>query len=148
MALWWELMHLGIIHHASSLYIIMHHLGITNVINVHHVPKCMSCHKAIVVITRMPYCFHNYIYTTPILLLWDLGTLFVVNHLWPLNSIVQLNSYFSFFMFHPRAEPYHLIHTLFSEKMFDSDFVKTLRTLKLFFTKFHNNRFCFVCFFS
>ena len=33
------------------------------------VPKCMSCHKAIVVITGRPHCFHDYIYITPILLL-------------------------------------------------------------------------------
>ena len=27
-----------------------------------HVPKCMSCHKAIVVITEKAHCFHDYIY--------------------------------------------------------------------------------------
>ena len=36
---------------------------------VHHVPKCMSCHKAIVVITGRAHCFHDYIYITLILLL-------------------------------------------------------------------------------
>ena len=30
------------------------------------------------------YCFHDYIYITDILLLWDLSTLCVVDHLWPL----------------------------------------------------------------
>ena len=34
-----------------------------------YVPKCMSCHKAIVVITGRAHCFHDYIYITPILLL-------------------------------------------------------------------------------
>ena len=29
---------------------------------VHHVPKCMSCHKAIVVITGWAHCFHDYIH--------------------------------------------------------------------------------------
>ena len=29
---------------------------------VDHVPKCLSCHKAIVVITERAYCFHDYIY--------------------------------------------------------------------------------------
>ena len=29
---------------------------------VHHVPKCMSCHKAIVVITGREHYFHDYIY--------------------------------------------------------------------------------------
>ena len=36
---------------------------------VHHVPKCMSCHRAIAVITERAHCFHGYIYITPILLL-------------------------------------------------------------------------------
>ena len=31
-------------------------------LTVHHVPKCMSCHRAIVVITGRAYCFHNCIY--------------------------------------------------------------------------------------
>ena len=31
-------------------------------VTVHHVPKCMSCHKAIVVITGRAHCFHDYIY--------------------------------------------------------------------------------------
>ena len=30
---------------------------------VHHVPRCMGCHKAIVVITGRAHCFHGYIYT-------------------------------------------------------------------------------------
>ena len=35
----------------------------------HHVPKCMSCHRAIVVITGRAHCFHDCTYITPILLL-------------------------------------------------------------------------------
>ena len=38
-------------------------------VTVHHVPKCMSCHKAIVVITGRAHCFHDFIYITLILLL-------------------------------------------------------------------------------
>ena len=38
-------------------------------VTVHHVPKYMSCHKAIVVITRRAHCFHDYIYIMLILLL-------------------------------------------------------------------------------
>ena len=34
-----------------------------------HVPKCMSCHKAIVVISGRAHCFHDYIYITLILLM-------------------------------------------------------------------------------
>ena len=30
--------------------------------HVHHVPKCMSCHKAIVVITGRAHCFHDCTY--------------------------------------------------------------------------------------
>ena len=32
------------------------------------VPKCMSCHKAIVVIVGRTHCFHDWIHITPILL--------------------------------------------------------------------------------
>ena len=32
------------------------------------VPKCMSCHKAIVVITGRTHCFHDFIYITLTLL--------------------------------------------------------------------------------
>ena len=38
-------------------------------ITVHHVPKCMSCHKATAVITGRAHCFHDYIYITLILLM-------------------------------------------------------------------------------
>ena len=37
--------------------------------DVHHVPKYMSCHKAIVMITRRAHSFHDKIYITLILLL-------------------------------------------------------------------------------
>ena len=39
----------------------------------HLVSECMSCHKALVLITRRAHCFHDWIYITPILLLWDLN---------------------------------------------------------------------------
>ena len=58
------------------------HLYIYTCIYIHHVPKCMSCHKAIVLITGRAHCFHDYMYITPILLLWDLSTLYVMNHLY------------------------------------------------------------------
>ena len=50
-------------------------------VTVHHVPKCMSCHKVIVVMTNRAHCFHDYIYITPILLLHGLSTPCVVGHL-------------------------------------------------------------------
>ena len=56
-------------------------------ITVHHVPKCMSCYKAIVVITGKEHCFHDCIYIMSILLLWDLSTLYVMDHSWPLIYI-------------------------------------------------------------
>ena len=31
-------------------------------VTLHHVPKSMSCHKAIVVMTRMPHYFHECVY--------------------------------------------------------------------------------------
>ena len=53
-------------------------------ITAHHVPKCMSCNKAIVVITGRAHCFRDCIYIMPILLLWDLSTLCAMDHFWPL----------------------------------------------------------------
>ena len=47
-----------------------HHKGsvATHVLR-HMMYDCISCHKAIVVITRREYCFHDYIYVMPIFLL-------------------------------------------------------------------------------
>ena len=42
--------------------------GYTWIHDVHHVPKCMSCHKAIVVITGRAHCFHDFICITLVLL--------------------------------------------------------------------------------
>ena len=47
--------------------------------------KSMSCHKYTVVTTRRAHRFHDYINIMPIFLLWDLSTLAVVDHLWPLT---------------------------------------------------------------
>ena len=47
--------------------------------------KCPpSQHKAIAVITGRVHCFDDNIYIMLIVLLWDLSTLCVVDHLWPL----------------------------------------------------------------
>ena len=42
------------------------------------VPKCMRCHKTIVVAAGRAHYFHECIYFMPILFLWDLSTLWVV----------------------------------------------------------------------
>ena len=50
--------------------------------NYHHngfVATHARGHKAIVVITGKAHCLHDYIHIKPILLLWDLSTLCVVN---------------------------------------------------------------------
>ena len=55
----------------SVIYVIMktmcppsyHHNGFVAT-HAHHVPKCMSCQKAIVVITGRAHCFHDNIYST------------------------------------------------------------------------------------
>ena len=51
----------------------------------------MSWQKVIVVLTVKVHCFHDYIYVMPILLLWDLSTLCVVDHLWSLILRFLLN---------------------------------------------------------
>ena len=40
----------------------------------HHVPKCLSFHKVILVMTGRTNCFHDYICAMPILVLQDLST--------------------------------------------------------------------------
>ena len=61
-------------------------------VTVHHAPKCMSCHKAVAEIIGRAHCFHNNIYIMLILLLRDLSTLCIVDHLWPLilRSLLSL----------------------------------------------------------
>ena len=41
----------------------------TRIEAAHHVPKCMGCHKSIVVMTGRAHCFYDYIYIMLILLL-------------------------------------------------------------------------------
>ena len=65
-----------------ALWQLMH---LSTCCTVHDVPKCMSCHKAIVVITGSAHCFYDCIYIKLILLLWDSSTLCVVDHLWLLK---------------------------------------------------------------
>ena len=49
-------------------------------VTVYPVPKCMRCHKAIVMITGKAHCFHYYMYIMPILLLWNFSTLCILDH--------------------------------------------------------------------
>ena len=42
------------------------------------VPKWMSCHKDIVLITERAHCFHDCIFITPVLLLWDLSVSWII----------------------------------------------------------------------
>ena len=58
-------------------------------VNVHHVSKYMSCHKAIAVITGKTHCFHDYIYITPSCFceIWalchgSLMTSYIILHAW------------------------------------------------------------------
>ena len=54
-------------------------------ITVHPVPKCMSCHKAIVVITGRAHCFHDsMLYIMLLLVPSDFSIVCVVDPLWPL----------------------------------------------------------------
>ena len=59
---------------------------------------CMSFYKAIVMIPARAYFFHDYIYITPILLLWCLSTLCVMDNLWPL--MITYNIYIYIYMYY------------------------------------------------
>ena len=63
------------------------------------VPKCMRCHKTIVVVTGRAHCFHECIYFTPILFLWDLSTLCVVDHSWPLIYLYMTTIYIYIYIY-------------------------------------------------
>ena len=64
---------------------------------IHHVPKCISCHKVIVVITGRAHSFHDYMYVMPILLLWDLSTLLCV--LWITYDHLYIYIYIYIYIF-------------------------------------------------
>ena len=83
----WQLMHLG-------TWATGHVNPVHQYITVHHVAKCISCYKAIVVITGRWNSFRDCIYVMLILLLWDSSTLCVVDHLWPLT---YKSIYFNFY---------------------------------------------------
>ena len=51
-----------------SLLSLLRTLWYDQCVTVHHVPKCVSCHKAIVVITGSVHCFHDKIYMLILLL--------------------------------------------------------------------------------
>ena len=59
----------------------------------HHVSECMSSHKELVLITRRAHCFHDWIYITPILLLWDLSNVCVVDQIWSQSLILYIFIY-------------------------------------------------------
>ena len=101
------------------IYIYVHH---------HHTSKCLSCHKAIVVITRKAHCFHDKIYIILILLLWDLRTLCVVDHLWPLI-------YFTYVLYHSYILKYNWIFR--KEMSFCQFYILWHRMQTLVFTLLH-----------
>ena len=63
---------------------------------IYHVPKCMSCQEATLVVTRKAHSFNDCIYISLILLLWHLSNLCVVDHLKPL--ITYLSIYLSIYI--------------------------------------------------
>ena len=48
-------------------------------LTVHHEPKCMSCPKAIVVITGRAHCFHDYIYIYIYIYIYNFHHIFLVS---------------------------------------------------------------------
>ena len=61
---------------------------------------CMSFYKAIVMIPARAYFFHDYIYITPILLLWWLSTLCVMYNLLPLMITYNIYIYIYIYMYY------------------------------------------------
>ena len=85
---------------------------------VHHVPKYISCYKAIVVITWRVHCFQDCICITLILLLWDLSTVCVVDHLWPLiwrDICIHSTIFISSFINLQFRHQFHSTNSIFGE---------------------------------
>ena len=84
--------------------------------HVHHVPKCMSCHKAIVPITGRTRCFYDYICVTLILLSRDLSTLYVVEYIYKFvqfqkRFFFRLSAYKNQIKINLTAPPPHPVHS-------------------------------------
>ena len=59
--------------------------------DVHNVPKCMSCHEVILVITRKAHSSNDCMYIRLVLLVWDFSNLWVVDHFRPFISYIKQN---------------------------------------------------------
>ena len=59
--------------------------------DVHNMPKCMSCHETILVITRTAHSSNDCMYIRLILLVWDFSNLWVMDHFRPLISYINQN---------------------------------------------------------
>ena len=72
-------------HTHTHMYICfyIHAMKKPSVHHLHHVPKCFSCHKAILMMTARPHCFHDYICGMRLLLLQDITPF---SHMHPLLS--------------------------------------------------------------
>ena len=55
----------------------LHTINKLSVHHKHHVPRCLSCYKAILVMSWRTHSFHDYICAMPILLLQDLRNLYI-----------------------------------------------------------------------
>ena len=67
-------------------------------LSIHHVPKCMSCHKVIVVIVGSANDFHGCIFITLILLLWDLRNNICFYVLaWLIDDVINFKLYLQSF---------------------------------------------------
>ena len=46
---------------------------------IHHVPKCMSCHKVIVVITGRTHCFHDCMFSYIYIYIYIYKSLYIIS---------------------------------------------------------------------
>ena len=72
-----------------------------------NVPKYMSCHKAIVVITGSAHCFHDSIYMTLILFvghLWALRHIDTHTYIYISNCIIGYISIYNYILIHSKCK--------------------------------------------
>ena len=85
----WALCRLGIIYDYSYYDPCLARLAlfgplVQQHVTILHVTKCLNCHKAILEITGIADCLHDYVTIMSILLLWDLSTQCVAVPIWSL----------------------------------------------------------------
>ena len=85
-------------------------MGLWQLMHLGHVPKCMCCHKSIVVITGRAHCFHDYIFTY---ILFSHLTFVILAHCVCRGSLMTAYIYIYFYTLYIYIYIYISIHYIY-----------------------------------